>query len=330
MFTESLVRRTLTGQVHGRIVAVDRSATGSVGLTIEANSNWAGFQAGQYTQLSVEIDGVRQTRCYSMCSAADSGSKRFQLGIKAQSDGLVSQWLVANAEVGQVVGLTPAAGEFVLPEERPERILLISGGSGITPVLSMLRTLCAEGHAGPVTFLHYNQSPEGVLFADEIDALAAAHPNVRVVYHFNAYISDEHLAAAEPQWRDADAFVCGPGPMMDAVRAHYEAAGAPQRFHNEAFTLAAFVGEAGDVGGAVRFGASGIDVASDGRTLLEQAEAAGLTPLHGCRMGICHTCPRRLAAGTVRNAVTGELTTDRDVDVRLCVSVPVGDVEIDL
>jgi ferredoxin-NADP reductase len=329
MFTESLVRRTLTGQVHGRIVEVDRSATGSVGLTIEANGNWAGFQAGQYTQLSVEIDGVRQTRCYSMCSVAGS-SRRFQLGIKAQPEGLVSQWLVANAEVGLVVGLTPAAGEFVLPEARPERILLISGGSGITPVLSMLRTLCAEGHDGPVTFLHYNQSPDGVLFADDIAALQAAHPNVRVVNHFDTYLSEEHLDSAEPQWRDADAFVCGPGPMMDAVRAHYDTAGSSDRFHNEAFTLAAFVGEAGDVGGAVRFGASGIDIASDGRTLLEQAEAAGLTPLNGCRMGICHTCPRRLAAGTVRNAVTGELTSDRDVDVRICVSVPVGDVEIDL
>jgi ferredoxin-NADP reductase len=329
MFTESLVRRTLRGLVHGRVVAVDRSAAGSVALTIEANANWTPFRAGQYTQLSVEIDGVRQTRCYSMCSVADGG-RRFQLGIKAHPEGLVSQWLVANAEPGLVVALTPPAGEFVLPDTRPERILLVSGGSGITPVLSMLRTLCAEGHEGAVTFLHYNQSPEAVLFGAEIEGLAAAHPNVRVVNHYGALLTEDHLDAAEPHWRDADAFVCGPPPMMDAVRAHYDAVGAPHRFHNEAFTLAAFVGEAGDVGGALRFGASGIDVASDGRTVLEQAEAAGLTPQNGCRMGICHTCPRRLAAGTVRNAVTGELTSDRDVDVRICVSVPVGDVEIDL
>jgi ferredoxin-NADP reductase len=329
MFTESLVRRTLTGQVHGRIVEVDRSATGSVALTIEPNGNWAGFQAGQYTQLSVEIDGVRQTRCYSMCSAAGN-ARGFQLGIKAHPEGVVSQWLVANAEPGMVVGLTPAAGEFVLPDVRPERVLLVSGGSGITPVLSMLRTLCAEGHTGPVTFLHYNAAPDAVLCGDEIAALGDAHPNVRVVNHYGALISEAHLDDADPQWRSADAFVCGPPPMMDAVRAQYEGAGAPERFHNEAFTLAAFVGEAGDVGGTLRFGAANLEVASDGRSVLEQAEAAGLTPLNGCRMGICHTCPRRLAAGTVRNAVTGELTSDRDVNVRICVSVPVGDVEIDL
>jgi stearoyl-CoA 9-desaturase NADPH oxidoreductase len=329
MFTESLARRTLSGLVHGRIVDVDRSATNTVLLTIESNRNWTGFQAGQYTQLSVEIDGVRHTRCYSMCSVAGS-SQQFQLGIKAQPDGLVSQWLVANATVGMVVGLTPATGEFVLPAARPERILLVSGGSGITPVLSMLRTLCAEGHSGPVTFLHYNASPEGVLCREEIEALAVAHPNVSVVMHYGALIEAAHLDAADPQWRDADAFVCGPAPMMEAVRAHYEAAGAAARFHHEAFTLAAFVGEAGSVSGSIRFGASGFEVASDGRVLLEQAESAGLSPQNGCRMGICHTCPRKLAAGTVRNVVTGELCSDAGVDVRLCVSVPVGDVEIDL
>jgi stearoyl-CoA 9-desaturase NADPH oxidoreductase len=328
MFTESLARRTLRGQVHGRIVAVDRSATGSVALTIEANGNWAGFRAGQYTQLSVEIDGVRQTRCYSMSSAAGT-TRTFQLGIKAQPEGLVSQYLVAHAAPGLVVGLTPAAGEFHLPDARPGRVLLISGGSGITPVLSMLRTLCAEGHDGEVTFLHFNGTPDAVIARDEIDALASAHPSVRVVFAYDRF-TKAHLDAADPRWREAETFVCGPTPLMDLVRAEYESAGVAERFHQEAFTLAAFVGEAGDIGGSVRFAASALEVASDGRTLLEQAEAAGLSPQAGCRMGICHTCPRQLTSGTVRNAVTGELTCDSGVDVQICVSVPVGDVAIDL
>jgi stearoyl-CoA 9-desaturase NADPH oxidoreductase len=329
MFTESLMRRTLSGLVHGRIVAVDRSATNAVLLTIEPTANWTSFRAGQYTQLSVEIDGVRHTRCYSMCSVAGSG-RSFQLGVKAHPDGLVSPWLVANAAVGMVVGLTPGSGAFFLPDARPDRIVLISGGSGITPVLSMLRTLCVEGHTGPVSFVHYNAAPEAVLCRDEIEALDAAHPNVTVAMHYDALFSEAHLDAADADWRDGEAFVCGPPPMMDAVRASYHAAGASERFHQEAFTLATFIGEAGAVAGSIRFGASGIEVASDGRPLLEQAEAAGLTPLSGCRMGICRTCPRKLAAGTVRDVVTGELTCDPGVDVRICVSVPVGDVEIDL
>ena len=340
-YVEQLLPTWSSTEVRGRIVAVDRSAAASVVLSIEANGNWTGFRAGQYTQLSVEIDGVRHTRCYSMASAAD-GSKTFQLGVKAHPDGLVSRHLVANAAVGMVVGLTPAAGDFHLPDVRPDRVLLVSGGSGITPVMSMLRTLCAGGHTGPVTFLHYATTPDAMLFRDETSRLAAAHPNVRVVHAFDdgsgqlvGFLDETHLEAADPEWRDADVYVCGPAPLMDSVRRHYDDAGASDRFHQEAFTLPMFVGEAIDVAGSVRFGVSDLVVESDGRPLLDQAEDAGLTPKSGCRMGICHTCTRSLTCGTVRDAVTGELTTgpqskDTTVEIRVCVSVPVGDVEIDL
>ena len=373
MFTQSLTRRTVrravravdalaaphgidryveqiaptwsSTEVRGRITDVDRSAQGSTILTIEPNGNWTGFRAGQYTQLTVEIDGVRHTRCYSMASAAwpgAAGSRSFQLGIKAHPDGLVSRHLLAHATPGMVVGLTPAAGEFHLPDSRPGRTLLVSGGSGITPVLSMLRTLCAEGHTDPVTFLHYATTPDAMLFRDEIAALGRNHDNVTVLEAFDdgtgdltGLLSEEHLDTADPEWRDAEVFVCGPAPLMDAVRRHYSDAGASARFHQEAFTLPMFVGEADTVAGSVRFAGSEVTVESDGRSLLEQAEASGLEPNHGCRMGICHTCTRSLTCGTVRDAVTGELTTgpqsrDTDVEIRICVSVPVGDVEIDL
>lgn len=340
-YLEQLMPTWSSTEVRGRITDVDRTAAGSTILTIEPNGNWAGFRAGQYTQLSIEIDGVRHTRCYSMASAAD-GSKTFQLGVKAHPEGLVSRHLLANAVAGMVVGLTPATGDFHLPDARPERLLLISGGSGITPVLSMLRTLCAEGHAGPVTFLHYATTPDAMLFRDEVAALEHAHDDLTVVTVFDdgsgdltGFLDETHLDAADPQWRDADVYVCGPAPLMESVRRHYDEAGASERFHQEAFTLPMFVGEADAVGGSVRFGSSDVTVESDGRPILEQAEKAGLTPNSGCRMGICHTCTRSLTCGTVRDAVTGELTTgtrsaDTGVEIRVCVSVPVGDVEIDL
>ena len=343
-FVEQVAPTWSTSEVRGRIVEVDRSADGSVVLTIAANGNWTDFRAGQYTQVTVEIDGVRHTRCYSMASAATTGSRRFQLGIKAHPEGLVSRYLLASATEGMVVGLTPPAGEFHLPDDRPDRVLLVSGGSGITPVMSMLRTLCAEGHTGPVTFLHYATTPDAMLFRDDVVALGAAHPNVTVLTAFNeapdagdltGFLDHTHLDAADPHWRDADVFVCGPSPLMDSVRERYEAAGAGHRFHQEAFTLPQFAaelgwGEAGAVGGSVRFGASDLVIESDGRPLLDQAEAAGLDPQHGCRMGICHTCTRSLTTGCVRDAVTGELTSGQDVEIRVCVSVPVGDIDIDL
>lgn len=338
-YVEQVAPTWSSTEVRGRVVEVDRSADGSVVLTIDANRNWTDFRPGQHTQLTVEIDGVRHTRCYSMASAAVAGGRRFQLGIKAHPEGLVSRHLVAEAAPGMVVGLTPPAGEFHLPDARPKRVLLVSGGSGITPVMSMLRTLCAEGHTGPVTFLHYATRPEAMLFRDEVAALAADHANVTVVTAFNeapeagdltGFLDRTHLDAADARWREAETYVCGPAPLMDSVRDLYDEAGASDQFHQEAFTLPLLIGEAGSGGGSVRFGGSDIVIESDGRPLLDQAEAAGLSPTHGCRMGICHTCTRSLTCGTVRDAVTGELTTGTDVDIRVCVSVPVGDVEIDL
>ena len=331
-------------EVRGRIVAVDRTEAGdAVVLTVRPNANWSGFRPGQHIQVSVEIEGVRHTRCYSMASSAAS-TDTFQLGIKAHPHGLVSQHLVANAAVGDVLGLTPARGEFHLPDARPEHLLLVSGGSGITPVLSMLRTLCTEGHTGRVTFVHYARTPAQQLFRHELTALALAHPNVRVVLGYElepdagqlaGLFDTSHLDLADPDWREATAYVCGPAPLMDAVRDAYEGIGAGDRFHHEAFTLPAFIGEAGAVGGSVRFAGTDRTVEGDGSPLLVQAEAAGLTPESGCRMGICHTCTRSLTCGTVRDVVTGELTsadptTGTGVDIRICVSAPVGDVEIDL
>jgi ferredoxin len=115
---------------------------------------------------------------------------------------------------------------------------------------------------------------------------------------------------------------------MDAVRSEYERAGALERFHQEAFTPPVL--DAGPTGGIVRFTASGTDATNDGRPLLDQAEAAGLAPRHGCRMGVCHTCTRTLHSGTVRNAITGVVTSDPGVEIQVCVNVPVGDVDIDL
>jgi ferredoxin len=116
---------------------------------------------------------------------------------------------------------------------------------------------------------------------------------------------------------------------MDSAREIFARRGRSDHLHTESFTLTRF-DPADPVDGTVRFGVSEMGVTSDGRPILLQAEAAGLAPLSGCRMGICHTCTRQLCTGTVRDAVTGDLTTGPDADIRICVSVPVGDVEIDL
>lgn len=325
--------------VRGRITAVARTTPSSVTLTIKPNTNWTGFAAGQHTQLTVEIDGVRHTRCYSMANSSGSGDGLIELTVKAHPHGTVSNFLVANATVGMVVGLSPAQGEFALPATRPSRVLLISGGSGVTPVMSMLRTLADEWFTGPVTWVHYALTTDDHVYRDEVAAIAAVHTNVKVVTIYtdapgtgdaDGFFSAAQLDAIEPNWADAEVFVCGPAPLMNSVRAHYADAGLADRHHDEAFTLDVMVAES--TGGTLTFASSNATATDDGRTLLEQAESAGLTPEYGCRMGICHTCPRLLAKGTVRNVTSGELTDagSSGTEVRICVSAPVGDVCIDL
>lgn len=340
-YIELVVPTWSSTEVRGRIVDVRHGTPDSVTLTIRPNANWSGYQAGQFTQLTVEIDGVRHTRCYSMAtSATDVGA--FELTVKAHPQGTVSRHLKDHAAVGMVVGLALPAGEFTLPAARPERLLLISGGSGITPVMAMLRTLCAEGHARPVTFVHYARSEADMIYRDELAALIAAHPNVALVRIFtdepgtgdlDGLLSVDQLDAIDPAWRTTPTYVCGPAPLMDGVSALYAEAGAADLLHVEAFTLTQVLAESGTQGGTLRLEGAGLDLVDDGRPILEQAEAAGLTPEHGCRMGICHTCTRSLTCGTVRNVVTGDVTTaptETGVDIRICVNAPVGDASIDL
>lgn len=327
-------------EVRGRVTGVQRQTADTVTLTIEPNHNWGGFAAGQYTQLTVEIDGVRHTRCYSMANAAHE-SRRIELTVKAHPGGVVSNFLVANARPGLVVGLSPAQGDFVLPAELPDRILLMSGGSGITPVMSMLRTLCDGGYAGQVTFVHYCLTEAGLTYGPELAELAARHPQLRVVRIFtdqpgrgdlDGFACPEQLDAIDRDWRHTETYLCGPAPLMASMAEICEVSGSSARLHTEAFTLTHLVAEAPDAGGVVRFAGQGssTDVVSDGRSLLELAESAGLAPAYGCRMGICQTCTCPLADGAVRNLVTGEVTTSRGQPVRLCVSAAVGDATIEL
>ena len=123
--------------------------------------------------------------------------------------------------------------------------------------------------------------------------------------------------------------MCGPAGLAEAVEAAWRNAGSAAPVHVERYQLGLH-GPAGETGARVRFTASGVEVPDDGRPLLLQAEACGLTPAYGCRAGQCHTCVRRKPTGAVRDVRTGDLIDEPDVLVQLCVSVPDGNVEIDL
>lgn len=325
-YTE-LVDPMWTSQTRAVVVEVNRSTPRTVTLWLRPNRA-VSARAGQHVAVTVEIDGRRHTRCYSPASA--ERSPLIELTVSRHDGGRVSEFLHRAAAPGMVVELGEPAGDFVLSERRPRRILLVAGGSGITPVMSMLRTLRDEEFDGDVAVLRYVRTLDEACYRDELLDM----PKVRVLHvctragdgdlsgHFNA----DHLAAAMPS--PEAVYVCGPVALVDAVRGLRE--GAVSESFTPPAVAAAQMSPGGRGPGQITFSDSAIRTADDGRPLLDQAETAGLRPQSGCRMGICHTCTRRKLRGVVRNLTTGRVSTADDQDVQICVSVPVGDVEIAL
>jgi stearoyl-CoA 9-desaturase NADPH oxidoreductase len=326
---------------RAQLTAVRRLSAGSVTMTLRPSARWGGFRAGQFIRLAVEIAGVRETRCYSP-ACAEQTDRDIELTVKAHPAGRVSRYLNEHARPGMVFGCSAAEGDFVLPHVRPERLLLISSGSGVTPVMSMLRTLCAEGHAGAVTFLHYARTRADVVYRAELAALAARHRNVRVALAYTreapageltGHISRAHLRRVAPEHRRAHTYACGAPGLLAWVRATWAEDGVEQRLYVESF-LAPSIATRRDgthaPAGSVSFARSGERSLSDGGSLLEQAERAGLRPAFGCRMGICRICTCRKTAGSVRNLLSGDVSSAAEEDIQICVSAPVGDVELAL
>jgi ferredoxin-NADP reductase len=342
-------------EVRAEVTAVCYQTPKSVTLTLRPNENWRGIRAGQFVNVSVEINGVRETRPYSPAGSQHAADGAIELTVSTHPEGRVSRHLRDATRPGRIVGLSQAQGEFVLPATRPKRVLLISGGSGITPVMAMLRTLCDEGLAdtGEVGFLNYARSPELALYGAELEELAHRHAGLRMARWFTrgsaarparqgagsrgrretlgGRFQREHLRAvlADAALGDTATFVCGPPALIDAVRSVWAHDGRPEPAV-ETFTPTLQRFDTAEATGTVSFAASGREAANSGLALLEQAEDAGLSPDHGCRMGICNTCSCRKTAGTVRNVLTGALSSAGEEQIRICVSVPVGDVALDL
>jgi ferredoxin-NADP reductase len=336
-YLEQLNPTWTLSECRAEIAEAARTTPDSVTLKLRPNRSWQGFLPGQFVQVGVVIDGSRRTRCYSPAStAAERGA--LELTVKSHPGGVVSNHLIENARPGMCVSLSQAGGDFHLPDRRPDRLLLISAGSGITPTMSMLRTLCAEGHRGPIAFLHYAPDAEHALYRTELERIVLEHPNVHLVRSYtrdpgageeDGYFSRAQVARVEPEFERAETFACGPPALLDAVRETWSE-GLEKRLHVERFVPLELADPSEETGGAIHFARAGLQLDSTGGPLLEQAENAGIPAENGCRMGICHTCTRRKTAGTVRNLVTGELSSAEEEDIQLCISAAVGDVVIDL
>jgi len=326
-------------RILARVEAIRPEARDALSFVLRPNPNWRGFRAGQHVQLTVEIDGVRHTRVYSPSNAPAAGDT-VTLTVKRHPGGRVSGYLHERVAVGDIVELSQAFGDFVLPDRVPAKLLMIAGGSGITPLMAMLRDLLVHGTDTDIVFANYAHTHRDLIFADELAWLGERHSNLHLHFGVTAVsalpgelsgrFSGGHLDRIVSDPAERRTLVCGPRGLLDTVNALWEDRGYPESPRGEAFTPAV-VAATGTHDIVLRFARSFTDVRGDtGVPLLVQAETAGLRPRSGCRMGICHSCTCRKQSGAVKNLLSGAITAEPDEDIRLCISVPVSDVTLDL
>ncbi len=276
------------------------------------------YQAGQFLTLEVPVDGVTLRRCYSLASAPHEGEHR--VTVKRVAGGRVSNQLCESLRVDDELAVKPPEGRFVLTgTEAP--LSLFAGGSGITPVISLLKSALVETRR-PIRLFYANRTERAVIFRDELDGIARAHADrVEIMHH----LDDVHGLVTRGVLRgDAseDHYVCGPAPFMDAVERALGAAGVdPQRVHVERFVSPADPGARvavadaadGDTPALIEISLKGRRASvpyTPGTTILRAALDAGMDAPYSCDEGFCGCCVAQLTEGQVVMAADDALTAD--------------------
>lgn len=330
--------------VRAEVVRVEAETHDTTTLWLRPNARFGSFRPGTFVDVRLQIDGRSLQRSYSL-SSAPRADGLISITVKRVVDGLVSNWIADNVKPGFVLTLQGPAGRFVLPEVVPQRLLMLSAGSGITPVMSMLRMLVAgsgSGSGSKVVFVHFARSPEDIIFRKELEQIAREHAWLKLVFcveradaawngatgRFTADLLEEHA----PDFRALDTFLCGPAGFMQAVMTTLEAANADlAKLRFERFSVELDPSRFLQHAHVIRFLRSGAESMSNRpRTILEEAENAGLSVPYGCRAGNCGSCRCRKRSGIVVDITTG-IESDVGPDfIYPCISVARGPVEVEL
>lgn len=319
-------------ELRGRVIEVRRETEDSATLVIKPGWGFSlDYQPGQYVGIGLLMDGRWRWRSYSLTSSPVAGDRIITITVKAMAEGFLSTHLVGGVEPGTIVRLATPRGNFVMPDPAPPSVLFITGGSGVTPVMSMLRTQARRHQVGDVVHLHSAPTETEVLFGDELSELANTHDGYEVrlrITRTQGRLDLSRLDDEVPDWRERQTWACGPEGMLDEAERVWQAAGITDRLHLERFAVsrAAPHGQ----GGTVEFQKSGKTVTADAATsLMDAGENVGIQMPFGCRMGICQSCVVPLLAGHVRDLRTG---TEYEPGNRIqtCVSAASGDCVLDV
>lgn len=310
-----------TRELRGKIESVERHDDDTIHLVIRPG--WGvpvDFEAGQYIGIGLRIDGRYTWRSYSLTNAPETSDGLFSITIRAVERGKLSNHLVGTASPGINVRLAAPAGDFHLTNPIPEKLLFITAGSGITPVISMLRTMADRDLHSNVRVIHSVRRREDLVFEEVLGDFDAT---VNYTSETGRLGADE-IEELVPDYTERVVYACGPALMLDELEEWARANG--MEIRTERFTLDR---ASAAKGGKITFGTRGEVEADGATTVLEAGESIGVQLPFGCRMGICQTCVRQLSDGHVHNLRTGE-THEPGSRVRTCVCVAAGDVTLDI
>lgn len=319
------------------------------------------YKPGQFLTLQQQVDGDRITRCYTIASTP-TRTAYCEITVKRELHGVSSRNLHDHVRVGDRLKIGAPAGKFVFDGRGADRVVLIAGGVGITPLMAITRYLTDTCWSGRIDFILAARSRSGIIFHDELNLLASRFPNLRLhIVLSNAdddpqwngargHLSKDLLENWVDDWRTPSIFLCGPKPMMDAVTKLLQETGAPAgHIFTEAFVSSAALeklnppaqGQNSAPSGApaeapveanIRFTKSQVETAVvPPQTVLEAAEEAGLDLPFECRSGICGQCKIALGRGSVKMDVEDAITAaeKRAGLILACQAHPLEDLEIE-
>lgn len=329
-------------ELRGRIVSVHPETADAATIEIRPGADWAGHVPGQYIRIGIDVNGVREWRAYSLTHGPRADGN-ISITVKGVPDGKVSNHLVHDSQPGTLVHLEQATGEFVL-DPTATKLLFITAGSGVTPVVGMLRNLFPATDAGvlrlkrsealDITVVHVAPSRADSIFIDNLHELHEAGA-INLVDRYDdvhGLLNVAHLEELVPDLAVRTTYACGPAGLLDALAKHHDEAGL--ELFTEQFRAATIT--AGE-GGTVVLEKSGTSLDLDGTTtILDAAEGAGVLMPSGCRMGICMGCVLPMREGSVRDLRNGEITTATPgetntggVPIQTCISAAAGPCHID-
>lgn len=323
------------------------------------------FLPGQFITLELAIDGEIINRSYTV-SSAPSQPHVISITVKRKPEGLVSNWLHDNLQVGMPISVLGPAGEFSCLNHPAKKYLFLSGGSGITPLMSMARAYYQLAETADVAFVHSARTPADIIFKAELDLMAMNQPLFQTTYICakvdknpswrlqpksitEGFLTIESLKLSTADFMTREVFTCGPAPYMVAVKNMLSAAGFNmQHYHEESFTFdelpaeiqaeviddenASIAGNEVSTTFSIQLTKSGVTVqCAPDQFVLDAARSAGLRLPSSCSKGLCGTCKSKLVSGQVEMKHGGGIR-QREIDQGLflpCCAKPLSDLVIE-